>query len=54
MKKNEVEDIPLNSSMAPTEEEMKNLGKEMEQMKSKKELAENNKTPDPKQEKNPN
>ncbi|MEA1851472.1 MULTISPECIES: hypothetical protein [Cytobacillus] len=44
------EKVPENSSMASNEEEIETLGKEMEQMKSKEELKEMQKTPDPKQE----
>ncbi|MDQ0273773.1 hypothetical protein [Cytobacillus purgationiresistens] len=53
MKNTDMNEKPKNSSMASTEEEMKNLGREMEQMKTKEELAEKSKTSDPKQEENP-
>jgi hypothetical protein len=41
--------VPLNSSMAENMEEMKNLGKQVEQMKTNEELKEENKIPDPQQ-----
>jgi hypothetical protein len=44
-------DVPQNSSMAKNMEEMKNLGKQVEQMKTKEELKEENKIPDPQQDK---
>ncbi|WP_170843742.1 hypothetical protein [Mesobacillus persicus] len=42
---------PKNSSMANTVEEMKNLGKQMENLRTNKELKEDNKIPDPVQRK---
>lgn len=49
MKKTQIakNDVPQNSSMAENMEEMKNLGKQVEQMKTNEELKEENKTPDP-------
>lgn len=43
-------DVAQNSSMAEDMKEMKNLGKEVEQMKSNEELKKDNKIPDPQQE----
>lgn len=44
--------IPKNSSMATNLEEVKNLGKQMENMKTNKELLAEDKQPDPVQEAN--
>jgi hypothetical protein len=43
-------DVAQNSSMAQDMKEMKNLGKEVEQMKTNEELKKDNKIPDPQQE----
>lgn len=43
-------DVAQNSSMAEDMKEMKNLGKEVEQMKTNEELKKDNKIPDPQQE----
>lgn len=43
-------DFARNSSMAEDMKEMKNLGKEVEQMKTNDELKKDNKIPDPQQE----
>ncbi|SHT16089.1 Uncharacterised protein [Mycobacteroides abscessus subsp. abscessus] len=43
-------DVAQNSSMAEDMKEMKNLGKEVEQMKTNDELKKDNKIPDPQQE----
>ncbi|MFC0476342.1 hypothetical protein ACFFHF_14080 [Robertmurraya beringensis] len=43
-------DVAQNSSMAEDMKEMKNLGKEVEQMKTNAELKKDNKIPDPQQE----
>ncbi|WP_391560767.1 hypothetical protein [Robertmurraya sp.] len=42
--------VAQNSSMAEDMKEMKNLGKEIEQMKTNEELKKENKIPDPQQE----
>jgi hypothetical protein len=42
-------EVPTNSSMATNMEEMKNLGKQVEQMKTNEELKEEKKIPDPQQ-----
>lgn len=43
-------DVAQNSSMAEDMKEMKDLGKQIEQMKTNEELRKENKTPDPQQE----
>ncbi|MCM3603599.1 hypothetical protein M3175_23170 [Robertmurraya korlensis] len=43
-------DVAQNSSMAEDMKEMKNLGKEVEQMKTNEELKKDNQIPDPQQE----
>ncbi|WP_180956464.1 hypothetical protein [Bacillus canaveralius] len=38
---------PMNGSMAPNMEEMKNLGKQMENLRTNQELKQDDKMPDP-------
>ncbi|WP_169891233.1 hypothetical protein [Litchfieldia alkalitelluris] len=46
-----IKDKPKNSSMTRNEEEIKQHGKEMEQLKTNKEIKKDGKVPDPKQHK---